>query len=925
MREIFCPNCDALILDRETCHQCGWQRATLKEEVGSEIWTADLGTKLNKPHCYPVVAGNQYCVGTEDGTLIALDVQTGEITWEQALTQGVMAHAVTTDGERFFVGGEDVSPIPSSGKHLLALDAATGEMLWRCPTEAHSLSAAAVEDGVVYFTATDDHLYAVDAATGEERWRVEHANWGPAPPVVNGDVVCAGGRDMTLYAYDVAQGRRRWQFSAKNWFAHPLCSAGQRLFALAWDGHLYVLDLHSGQLLWEGVGERRRGFTTPPAAGKDRVYLGSRVYIQEGEERHRGYALVALNAETGEERWRYPTEKHIFTPPLVAEDQVYFGANNGVLYAVDARIGEAQWNLPVTSRAVTQPQQVGDLVIFGGRDGMIHAVQWRVPSKETLTPRDYLSRGEVIEAAAAYALSGQLEEAASLYEDEIGDWEKAVKLYREGGDLEAAAGLLAENEQRRASAQLYEEAGQYEQAAALWETLNEFRHARDLYEKSGDERSYARMLEEMGEHLHAARVLQNVEAYAEAARLFRLGGDRLREADIYYKHLDKKEEALRIWRALDEWEKEAEVYLRLGQKGKAAQVLMQHQELDRAADLFEENGQWDEALELQIEMENWEKVAFLAEQLGEYVQAAEAWRRLGEKKHAAEAYVEAAKREKSRAESDEARVATLYEKSSDLYTELFDEERAGACRRMVKRYRHLPHLAVEVQPSEKFIEYQYNELHLTIYNRGFGIARDINVQFKGEFDVSGECCLRGVVPNRSKNLIMSVRPHRDQYGPSVPLKIIVTYLDMNGDSYHFEDTVRIPVEQERSREALFGAGTPVSLHIGELYQGGARKIGGDSFEGGSIRAGGDVLSDEAQKGDRVEDHVEINRESRMGSAASPSHVTTEEDDRGPKVTRRDAGPVRRCPICNVPTNDPEQRYCADCGAPLPSPDVKEDV
>lgn len=924
MTKIFCPNCDALILDDSTCHNCGWQRATLKEEVGSEIWTTDLGTKLNKPHCYPVVAGNQYCVGTEDGTLIALDVQTGEIAWEHSLRQSVMAHAIATDGVRIFVGGEDVSPIPSAGKHLLALDAATGDVRWRCPTEAHSLSAAAVENGVVYFTATDDHLYAVDAASGEERWRVEHVSWGPAPPVVSEDVVCAGGRDMTLYAYDVAQGTRRWKFSAKNWFAHPLCVEGQRLFALAWDGHLYVLDLHSGQLLWEGVGERRRGFTTPPAAGKDRVYLGSRVYVQEGEERHRGYALVAFSAENGEERWRYPTEKHIFTPPLVAEDQVYFGANNGVLYAVDGRTGEAQWNLSVTSRAVTQPQLVGNLVIFGGRDGMIHAVQWQVPRVEVLTPNDYLSQERFVEAAAAYALSGRLEEAAGLYENELGDWQKAVKLYRRAGELETAAGLLAKNEQSRASAQLYEEAGKYEEAARLWEELGELRRARDLFDQSGNRYGYARVLESLREYLSAARVMQELEEYAEAARLFHLGGDRVREVRIYLEYLNEKNKAFAILRTLDEWEKKVEIYLQAGEKEKAAKVLVQHQEFARAANLFEESGALEESLDLRVKLREWEKVALIAENLERFGQAAEAWQRLGETKKAAEAYIAAAKQESAKDNPDKERLAALYEEAGRLYESLFEEKMALACLRMVKKYRHLPDLAVSVKAQGEFIEYQYNVLDLTIDNRGFGVALDINVQFEGEFDVSGDCCLRGLATDRSRELSMSVRPHRDQYGPSVPLKIIVSYRDRDRNPYEIQETVRIAVNPERSLEQLFGS-TPLSINIGEIYQPGSRKVGGDSFEGGSIQAGGDVLSGEAQKGDRVEDRVEINRETRMGSAASTSHVAAGEDDRGPKVTRRDAGPVRRCPICNVPTNDPEQRYCADCGAPLPSPDVKEDV
>jgi hypothetical protein len=153
------------------------------------------------------------------------------------------------------------------------------------------------------------------------------------------------------------------------------------------------------------------------------------------------------------------------------------------------------------------------------------------------------------------------------------------------------------------------------------------------------------------------------------------------------------------------------------------------------------------------------------------------------------------------------------------------------------------------------------------------------------------------------------------------LRITVTYRDREGVQYNHEEMVRIAVNPERSLERLFGTSTPLNINIGELYQSGARRINGDAYEGGSIRAEGDVLNGDAQKGDRVE----IRRDARSSGDRGRAREASTPGSAGPKVTRRDAGPVRRCPICNVPTTDPEQRYCSDCGAPLPSPNVKEDV
>jgi WD40 repeat protein len=95
---IFCPNCNDLILDQPTCPACGWRRPAEAEGAGQLAWCADLGTRLVKPHCYPAVAAGRYCLGSEDGVLLALDLASGQVAWEQPLGAGCMAHGLASDG-----------------------------------------------------------------------------------------------------------------------------------------------------------------------------------------------------------------------------------------------------------------------------------------------------------------------------------------------------------------------------------------------------------------------------------------------------------------------------------------------------------------------------------------------------------------------------------------------------------------------------------------------------------------------------------------------------------------------------------------------------------------------------------------------------------------------------------------------------------
>jgi outer membrane protein assembly factor BamB len=345
----------------------------------TEMWCIDLGRRLNKPHCYPVVARGTYALGTQDSALVGLDIASGQLAWEHPLDEGSAAHALATDGERLFVGCQDVRAFPAPGKALLAFDARTGERVWGHPTTAHSLSAATLTDGTVYFTATDGLLHAVDAATGQEHWVTEHPIWGEAAPAVGEGMVCAGGQGQTLFAYAVADGTEMWRFSVEGaWFVARSCING-RVFVPCSNGHLYALDTHTGRLLWELESERGLGCTTPPTAAGDRLFMGSRVYRQVEGQQLPGYAMLALNASSGAEEWRFHTARHISAPPTVAGDTLFFGTDDE-FYAVDTTSGEERWRMQVRSWVVTQPQVTGGHVYFGERNGLIHAVRWRAKS-----------------------------------------------------------------------------------------------------------------------------------------------------------------------------------------------------------------------------------------------------------------------------------------------------------------------------------------------------------------------------------------------------------------------------------------------------------------------------------------------------------------------------------------------------------------
>jgi outer membrane protein assembly factor BamB len=86
-----------------------------------------------------------------------------------------------------------------------------------------------------------------------------------------------------------------------------------------------------------------------------------------------GY-LYAVDAETGDERWRFETGDWVESSPSVADGTVYVGSNDRNLYAVDAETGDEQGRFETNDSLSSSPAVAGGIVYVGSDDGLLYAV-----------------------------------------------------------------------------------------------------------------------------------------------------------------------------------------------------------------------------------------------------------------------------------------------------------------------------------------------------------------------------------------------------------------------------------------------------------------------------------------------------------------------------------------------------------------------
>lgn len=317
-------------------------------------WTSAVTPPLDQePRAQPVIAGGRVFTGdAADGSLVALNLFTGEALWRRRLepdgTAGVAGSPAYGDGSVFAASG--------SGR-LHALAAADGTPLWQVPLGPGKPDSAPVYAGGRVYISAQGALYALDAASGRTLWRHAIPNGTPAVAVGGGRVYATNGE--RTWALDAATGSPLWEAVA--WCSCAAAgqprqvayAAGTLLVKPGSTGYLLALDAARGFVRWavpaDGI----------PAAGDGVAYV------------YTGGQVHALDLQTGAVRWRLPLAVNApHLPPVLAGKLLFLGAAT----AVDVEARQAAWNYSGGSGLAPVPGE-GFLLLTDPQQGRLLALQ----------------------------------------------------------------------------------------------------------------------------------------------------------------------------------------------------------------------------------------------------------------------------------------------------------------------------------------------------------------------------------------------------------------------------------------------------------------------------------------------------------------------------------------------------------------------
>jgi len=344
------------------------------EPHGELLWNISLYSPIRSS---VAIVNGIAVVGTENGTLFAIDTRNGEILWNFTANGPIFSSPYIANGT-IFVGTSN----PLSGSTFYALELSTGIIMWNhtFPPDHTIISSPAVVNGKVFVGISNytlplpqNRIFAFNQTTGEPIWNftTETPLWS-SPALANGSLFFAeygafGTVPARVWALNETNGEPIWQTEIPNSLIVSTPAVADNLVFIGTTGTapgVMALNKENGYIEW--FQPTMGNISSSPAVDSDKQL------IIIGDESGFVYCLNETNGEIIWTEQLSPLPINMSSPAISNNGLVFIGSTDRNFYCLNETNGEIIWNYTTSGEIISSPALVEDHVLIGSTNGTLY-------------------------------------------------------------------------------------------------------------------------------------------------------------------------------------------------------------------------------------------------------------------------------------------------------------------------------------------------------------------------------------------------------------------------------------------------------------------------------------------------------------------------------------------------------------------------
>ncbi len=227
--------------------------------VIKKLWSSNVGNLKKQSYYQPYVAfdGNQL-YASNNSTVSAFNAENGKRVWRKHIKKANLTGSTGVSSDYALVGDDEGT--------IYALDKNTGILVWSTQIRSEVLTPPTGDGDIVIALSGDGFIYGLNASDGTVRWFVDSAKpillrSGISPPILVDGVAYIGQDNGKVIAINSADGIRKWEAriaipQGDNELERlididgaPLHHSGS-LYAASFQGAVMGLSLDTGRPEW---------------------------------------------------------------------------------------------------------------------------------------------------------------------------------------------------------------------------------------------------------------------------------------------------------------------------------------------------------------------------------------------------------------------------------------------------------------------------------------------------------------------------------------------------------------------------------------------------------------------------------------------------------------------------------------------------